>query len=116
MLKACEEGYMDATILAEYLVRKGIPFRQSHHVVGNLVRMAEERGVELRDLSVGELKSAHAFLNEEVKRMLGGSNVVHLYASAGSPNPKFVRTEVESWKVRLRDEGAMPGKRRKKDN
>ena len=116
MLRACDEGFMDATLLAEYLVRKGIPFRQAHHVVGNLVRIAEERGVELKDLPVNDLKSAHAFLTEEVKRMLGARSVVHLYASQGSPNPKLVRKEIEGWKVRLRDEGAMPhAKKRRKE-
>ncbi len=116
MLRACDEGFMDATLLAEYLVRKGIPFRQAHHVVGNLVRIAEERGVELKDLPVNDLKTAHAFLTEEVKRMLGARSVVHLYASQGSPNPKLVRKEIEGWKVRLRDEGAMPhSKKRRKE-
>ena len=115
MLRACDEGFMDATMLAEYLVRKGIPFRQSHHVVGKLVKLAEERGVSLKDLNTGELKSAHAFLTEEVRGMLGARSVIHLYASAGSPNPKFVRTEVESWKVRLRDEGALPAKKKRRE-
>jgi argininosuccinate lyase len=113
--KACEEGYMDATALAEYLVRKGIPFRQAHHVVGQLVRMAEERGCALIDLRADEFKSAHAFLTEDVRAFLGAQSTIKFYASAGSPNPKFVRKELESWKVRLRDEGAIKTKRRKKD-
>jgi argininosuccinate lyase len=112
--RACDEGFMDATALAEFLVRKGIPFRQAHHVVGNLVQIAEDRGVELKELPVEVLKSAHAFLTEDVKRMLGGKSVVHLYASAGSANPKFVRTAIEGWKVRLRDEGAIPDKGKRK--
>ena len=112
LLKACEEGFMDATALAEYLVRKGIPFRQAHHVVGNLVRLAEERECALKDLSELDLKSAHAFLTQDVRASLGAQNAVNFYASAGSPNPKFVRKEVDAWKVRLRDEGWY--KRKKK--
>jgi argininosuccinate lyase len=114
MLQACEEGYMDATALAEFLVRKGIPFRQAHHVVGRLVRTAEERGCRLKDLRSGDFKTAHAFLTEEVRAVLGAASAVKHYASAGSANPKLVRKEIEAWKVRLRDEGAILSKSRKK--
>ena len=108
---------MDATALAEYLVHKGIPFRQAHHVVGKLVRDAEAQGVALKDLRPDELKSAHAFLTEDVRSILGAQAVVKGYVSAGSANPKLVRKEVESWKVRLRDEGVIKdkGKKRKKE-
>jgi len=114
LLKSCEEGFMDATALAEYLVRKGIPFRQAHHVVGNLVRTAEERGCALIELTSGDFKSAHSFLTEDVRSCLGAKAAVKAYASYGSPNPKFVRKEIEGWKVRLRDEGAIPGKKKKR--
>jgi len=110
MLKACEEGFMDATALAECLVRKGIPFRQAHHVVGRLVRLAEERGCSLANLPAGDRKAAHALLTEDARTFLGARNTVEFYASAGSANPKLVRKEIEAWKVRLRDEGAIPGK------
>ena len=114
LLKACEEGYMDATAVAEFLVRKGIPFRQAHHVVGNLVRIAEENGWSLKELRSDKFKSAHAFLTQEVHAILGAKAVVNFYASEGSANPKFVRKEIEGWKVRLRDEGAIPGKVKKR--
>lgn len=103
LLQACEFGYMDATVLAEYLVRKGIPFRQAHHVVGSLVKLAESRGVQLIELSTSDLRAAHSFLTEEARAVLGARQAVKMYASAGSPNPKFVRKEVEAWKVRLRE-------------
>jgi argininosuccinate lyase len=117
LLHACEEGFMDATALAEYLVRKGIPFRQAHHVVGKLVRLAEKNGCALKDLLSSDLKNAHAFLTEEVRTFLGPKATVNIYASAGSANPKLVRKEIEAWKVRLRDEGAIPdkGKKRRKE-
>ena len=114
LVTACEAGFMDATAIAEYLVRKGIPFRQAHHVVGNLVRLAEERDCALKDLNTRELKAAHAFLTEDVRATLGAQNMVKFYASAGSPNPKFVRKEVDQWKIRLRDAGPMGDKGRRK--
>ncbi len=114
LLEACEHGYMDATVLAEYLVRKGIPFRQAHHVIGSLVKLAESRGCQLKDLRVDELRAAHSFLTEEARSVLGAKRAILMYASAGSPNPKFVRKEIEGWKVRLRDEGVIPGKKKSK--
>jgi argininosuccinate lyase len=114
LLEACEWGYMDATVLAEYLVRKGIPFRQAHHVIGSLVKLAESRGCQLKDLRTDELRAAHSFLTEEARSVLGPKKAILMYASAGSPNPKFVRKEIEGWKVRLRDEGAIPGKKKLK--
>jgi argininosuccinate lyase len=112
--QACSAGYMDATALAEYLVRKGIPFRQAHHVVGQLVRLAEERGCALGQLPEGERKAAHSLLTEDAMTFLGPENTVASYASAGSANPKFVRKEIDAWKGRLRDEGAIPGKGKKR--
>ncbi len=64
--------------------------------------------------SAEELKAAHAFITEDVRSVLGPKAAVKFYASAGSPNPKFVRKEIEAWKVRLRDEGAIPGKTKKR--
>jgi argininosuccinate lyase len=111
---ACEEGYMDATALAEYLVRKGIPFRQAHHVVGRLVKRAEQRGCQLSELGADDFKAAHALLSEDARTYLGARNTVQLYVSAGSANPKLVRKEIEGWKTRLRDEGVIASKGRKK--
>jgi len=114
LAKACEDGFMDATALAEYLVRKGIPFRQAHEVVGKLVRMAEERGCMLADLPAEDLRRAHSFIKEDVRGILGAKSAVERYASLGSPNPKLVRKEIEGWKVRLRDDGALGSKKKKK--
>ncbi|MCZ7648705.1 MAG: argininosuccinate lyase [Planctomycetota bacterium] len=101
MAAACEGGYMDATALAEFLVQRGIPFRQAHHAAGQLVRVAAEKGKRLSELSIGELKQIHALLNEEARSVLGAKGVVAAYASAGSPNPKMVRREIQAWKKRL---------------
>ena len=53
---AAVANYSLATDFADYLVRKGMPFREAHEAVGKLVRYAEERGVELRRLSLEELR------------------------------------------------------------
>ena len=60
MRQALERGHLCATDLADFLVLRGLPFRDAHHVVGGLVREAETRGVELGQLPPETLKSAHA--------------------------------------------------------
>ena len=57
---------MLATDLAEYLVRRGVPFRETHHVAGAAVKMAEDRGVGLWDLTMHDLKGLHKEFDEDV--------------------------------------------------
>jgi argininosuccinate lyase len=56
---ALERGHLCATDLADLLVQKGVPFREAHHVVGGLVRLAVERGVELGELPAEVMRAAH---------------------------------------------------------
>ena len=57
---------MLATDIAEYLVRRGVPFRDTHHVAGEAVKLAEQRGVPLDALSVDDLRSLHSRFDEDV--------------------------------------------------
>jgi argininosuccinate lyase len=56
MAAAAQSGYLNAMAAATYLVHKGVPFRTAHEKIGNAVRFALERGVELGDLTVPELR------------------------------------------------------------
>ena len=56
-MAAALTGDLLATDLADYLVRKGVPFRQAHHTVGSIVRLAAERGIELAELDLSELRT-----------------------------------------------------------
>lgn len=57
---------MLATDLSEYLVRKGVPFRQTHHVAGQAVQLAEERGCALTALTIADLKTLHPLFEDDV--------------------------------------------------
>ena len=61
MAEAAESGYLNAMAAATYLVHKGVPFRKAHEKIGNAVRFALEKGVELNGLTLDEL---HAFGEE----------------------------------------------------
>ena len=102
MAAACAAGWLDATALAEYLVRQGAPFREAHHAVGALVRTALAEGVALAQLKDGQLRAAHRKLGAEARKVLGAERVLRQYASEGSANPRKVRRQVAAWRARLR--------------
>lgn len=64
--EAATHGYLNATELADYLVRKGVPFRKAHEKVGLIVRHAMERGIELNDLPLTDLRSFSSSIDEDV--------------------------------------------------
>ena len=57
---------MLATDLAEYLVRKGVPFRETHHISGAAVKLSEEQGVTLSDLTLAQLQNINPLFEEDV--------------------------------------------------
>jgi argininosuccinate lyase len=96
-----ERGYLDATSLMEYLIRLGIPQRTAHHLVGELVRKAMQRGVALAALPLEEFQALHAGLDESVYQVLGVRRAVEAFVSAGSTGPAEVARCVAQWKARL---------------
>jgi argininosuccinate lyase len=78
---------MLATDLAEYLVRKGVPFRETHHVSGAAVKMAEDKGVPLSSLSVADLQSIHPLFADDVVKV-GSEVVLGCVARSGSQLPQ----------------------------
>ncbi len=97
---ACRDGYLDATAVAEYLVRQGLPFREAHHAAGALVRHALDRNAPLAALSDAELRDVHPKL-AGVRKVLSPRRMVEAYQSEGSPNPKYVRSRIAFWKRQL---------------
>lgn len=95
---ATEQGFLDATILAEYLVGKGVPFRQAHQIVGALVAVAEKSDRELEDLSLDELTGACDVIEKDVYYYLGSANVVKRYRSAGNAGPKSSGQQIRFWR------------------
>jgi len=97
-----EQGYLDATTLMEYLVRKGVPLRTAHDLVGRLVRLALDRGVPLAELSLDDFQQAHAALDESVYDVLGAERAVAAFVSYGSTAPAEVQRQIERWKELLK--------------
>jgi argininosuccinate lyase len=76
-------GFMTATDLADYLVRRNMPFRQAHGVVGRIVALCQERECELVDLTIGELKAFSELIEPDVFDVLSVEGSVNSRVSAG---------------------------------
>ena len=84
-------GFTTATDLADWLVRvAGIPFRKAHHITGTLVKMAEDKGCGLEDLSLADLQSIEAAITDQVFAVLGVDNSVASRTSEGGTAPANV--------------------------
>jgi argininosuccinate lyase len=100
--EAAAQGFSTATDLADWLVRRlGLPFREAHHVTGALVKLAEQRGADLPELSLGEMQGVHPGITDEVYTVLGVDNSVASRRSYGGTAPEQVRAQVLRWKGRL---------------
>ncbi|RPJ37289.1 MAG: argininosuccinate lyase [Planctomycetaceae bacterium] len=96
-----DDGFLDATALAEYLVGRGVPFRKAHGIVGTLVARCEKENKSLAELSLDQLKEYSPAINADVYDYLGARNVVRRYVSAGAGGPEQVRQQIEFWKKHL---------------
>ncbi|HEY65644.1 MAG TPA: argininosuccinate lyase [Caldilineae bacterium] len=83
-----------ATDLADYLVRKGMPFRESHHVVGRVVRRAEELGIPLSQLPLSELQAISPLFDQDVKDVWDFERSVERRRSAGGTARAAIEVQI----------------------
>ncbi|HZO03101.1 MAG TPA: argininosuccinate lyase [Burkholderiales bacterium] len=101
MRAAVLEGHATATDLADYLVRKGVPFRDAHGVVARAVRAAERDGVDLASLSLSVLKSFSPKIGADVAKVLTPEGSVATRSHPGGTAPSAVRGAVARARKRL---------------
>jgi len=102
MLKATKKGHLSATDLADYLVKKDIPFREAHHITGRAVALAESKGVDLSDLSIDELKSIDERIDKNVDLSL--KNSMNSRKSYGATAPERVKEQIEYFEKFLKED------------
>jgi argininosuccinate lyase len=102
MQRAAQRGYATATDLADYLVKKGVPFRDAHEVVAAAVKFGLQRGMDLADLPLDTLKQFHAAIDEDVydaaltlRASLNARRVV------GGTAPERVQEQIAAHRARL---------------
>jgi argininosuccinate lyase len=104
-----DEGFLDATTLMEYLIKKGVPQRAAHEVIGHLVGRCVRLNLKrLIDLPDADLAAAHPELGPGVKQILGVTNAIKAFRSEGSTAPDEVRKQLAGWKSRLAAASGAP--------
>jgi argininosuccinate lyase len=107
MKKAAGSGYATATDLADWLVRSlKMPFREAHHVTGQIVGIAAGRGLGLERLSLADLQGVEPRITAEVFEVLGVERSVKSRTSYGGTAPAEVRKQARRWLARLAKEQA----------
>jgi argininosuccinate lyase len=102
----CEAAANDPTLLAtdlaDYLVRKGMPFRQAHHAVGSVVALAEDRGRPLNRLTLAELQSVDSHFGRDALVVFNLAKAMTRRNLVGAPGTSEVRKQLARWKQVLR--------------
>ncbi|MBF0573513.1 MAG: argininosuccinate lyase [Desulfamplus sp.] len=101
MLDAAQKGYLNATDLADYLVVKGMPFREAHSVSGRTVAFALARHKELHELTIDELKNFSDLIDEDIFDFLSIEKMLSRRVTHGSTSYENVRKAVEEASKRL---------------
>ncbi|HOA95397.1 MAG TPA: argininosuccinate lyase, partial [Quisquiliibacterium sp.] len=101
MRAAAAEGFSTATDLADYLVRKGLPFRDAHEAVARAVRVAAERGVDLPALDLAQLRAFSDRIDEDVYACLTLEGSVAARRHVGGTAPEQVRAAIARARARL---------------
>jgi argininosuccinate lyase len=101
MRRAAIEGFATATDLADYLVKKGLPFREAHEVVARAVRSAESQGCDLADLPLAELQSFSALISQDVYAVLTLEGSLAARDHIGGTAPNQVKAAIARARARL---------------
>ena len=101
MRQAAVEGFATATDLADYLVKKGLPFREAHEAVARAVRAAELKGCDLADLALEELRAFSSLVAEDIYTVLTLEGSVQARNHIGGTAPEQVRAAVARVRARL---------------
>jgi len=93
-MRAALRDEMLATDLADYLVRKGVPFRESHHLVGQVVRAATARGGSLRELPLDAYQAISPMFEDDVYEVLDFRRAVEQKAVTGATAKRALQTQI----------------------
>ncbi|ODV09916.1 MAG: argininosuccinate lyase [Rubrivivax sp. SCN 70-15] len=101
MERAALRGYATATDLADYLVKKGLPFRDAHEAVAHAVKVALQQGVDLAELPLATLQGFHPAIGDDVFAVLTLRGSLNARNVLGGTAPAQVRAQIERHRARL---------------
>ena len=96
-----DEGFLDATALAEYLVVKGAACRDAHGIVGSLVACCEKQDKKLSEMSLDEFAKYSPLITKDVYEYLTAEKVVRKYTTEGAAGSAQTKKQIEFWQKRL---------------
>ncbi len=99
---AASDPFLLATDIADYLVLRGVPFRQAHEIVGKLTALSLKTGRSFRDIPLEEYRLLSPVFAPDVLRTLDLATALKARKGAGAPSPQNVRKELASWHRRLK--------------
>jgi argininosuccinate lyase len=102
MEQAASDPNLLATDLAEYLVKKGMPFREAHEIVGKLVADATEKGTKLNAIALANLKKHSPLFDVDVADVFDVRRSLAARRAIGAPSPENVKAQIKAWRKRLR--------------
>jgi argininosuccinate lyase len=103
MRSAASDPGLLATDLADYLVKRGVPFRQAHEIIGKLVAFSIQHQRPFTELTLLEYRQFSNSFEEDVFAVLNLDNALGSRTAIGAPSPKNVAAELEAWNAKLRD-------------
>ena len=101
MEESAKRGFTNATDAADYLVNKGVPFRDAHGIVGQLVLLCIEKGISLDDLPLGEYKRISPVFEEDVYQAISMKTCVDRRQTLGAPGPEAMKKVIAVYRERL---------------
>jgi len=101
LMQSVEQDFSNATDIADYLVNKGLAFREAYQIVGSIVMFCVSKKILFKDLSLNEFKTFHQSFDEDIYENILPKNVVNSRDSVGGTSFQRVKGELLSWKNRL---------------
>jgi argininosuccinate lyase len=101
MQQAAQRGYATATDLADYLVKKGVAFRDAHEIVAHAVRSAMQQGQDLWQLPLATLQGFHPAIEQDVFEVISLTGSLHARQVVGGTAPDQVRARIAAHRQRL---------------
>ncbi len=109
MMAQAKKGYLAATDVADYLAKKGMPFRRAHEVVGHLVLLCDKRGCDLEDLTLDDFRAESELFESDIVGCLNLEDIVAARTTYGGTGHEAVRAQLgEACEALDRDEAALP--------
>ena len=101
MERSAKNGFTNATDAADYLVKHGVPFRDAHGIVGQLVLYCIEKGISLEEMSLGEFKAISPVFEADIYGAISLKNCVEMRNTIGAPGKEAMKRVIEEYEVYL---------------